>query len=356
MEKQFPILQIIDPNGNIIDENYENEITEHLIKTFYSHMVRMRVFDRKAVSLQRQGRIGTYAPFEGQEAAQAGSALALNPDDWMFPTYRDHGAAMAFGHSLKSILLFWNGRNEGCIPPKGKNIFPPGIPIATQIPHAAGAAFAEKLKGTRNASIAYFGDGATSEGDFHEGLNFASVVKAPVVFFNENNQYAISVPFHKQMNSKTIAQKSLAYDIPGVRVDGNDVFAVYFQTMKALEAARNGEGPSLIEAVTWRYGAHTTADDPSKYRDQAKSHQRREITDPIIRLERFMKNYGFFDQVWIDMVQKEAADEIDQAIKEMEQFPAAKPGDIFDFVFAKLVWPIKQQKEEYLEMIGGDKK
>src|SRR5690606_23476306 len=138
MEKQFPILQILDENGNIVSPDYKEKITENLAKEFYRQMVRIRTFDRKAVSLQRQGRIGTYAPFEGQEAAQAGSAFAMDPADWMFPTYRDHGAAMIFGHSLRNILLFWNGRNEGCIPPEGKRIFPPGIPIATQIPHAAG--------------------------------------------------------------------------------------------------------------------------------------------------------------------------------------------------------------------------
>lgn len=354
MENLFPIIQIIDENGNFSDINYREQITEDLIKRFYKQMVRMRMFDRKAVSLQRQGRIGTYAPFEGQEASQAGSALALKEGDWLFPTYRDHGAAMAFGHSLKQILLFWNGRNEGCIPPEGKKIFPPGIPIATQIPHAAGAAYAEKLKGTSNAAIAYFGDGATSEGDFHEGLNFASVVKAPVVFFNQNNQFAISVPIQKQMNSRTIAQKSLAYDMHGVRVDGNDAFIVYFETLKALERARNGEGPTLIEAVTWRYGAHTTADDPSKYRDQAESRKLRESTDPLLRIERLMKNEGLYDEAWAKSVEEEAGREIDQAILEMEQFPPADPADIFDHVFAELVWPLKQQKEEYLTLIGGE--
>ncbi|NHM31051.1 pyruvate dehydrogenase (acetyl-transferring) E1 component subunit alpha [Neobacillus terrae] len=354
MEISFPIIQMIDQNGNITKEQYQNQITEDLIRNFYKHMFRMRLFDRKAISLQRQGRIGTYAPFEGQEAAQAGSALALEKDDWLFPTYRDHGAAMVFGHSLRQILLFWNGRNEGCIPPEGKKIFPPGIPIATQIPHAAGAAYAEKLKGNKNAAIVYFGDGATSEGDFHEGLNFASVVKAPVVFFNQNNGYAISVPTEKQMNSKTIAQKSLAYDIPGVRVDGNDVFAVYFETLSALERARNGQGPTLIEAVTWRKGAHTTADDPSKYRDQEESKIFQEQLDPLKRLERIMKNKGIYNENWIKSIEEVAVKEIDQAVSDMEAFPPPDPANIFDHVFAELVWPLQKQKEEYLALIGGE--
>ncbi|MDZ5472779.1 pyruvate dehydrogenase (acetyl-transferring) E1 component subunit alpha [Bacillus sp. 31A1R] len=355
MKQQFPIQQVMDANGNIVNQECNHLVTEKQIKDFYHQMIRIRVFDRKAVSLQRQGRIGTYAPFEGQEASQVGSALALSHDDWMFPTYRDHGAAMTFGHSLKNILLFWNGRNEGCVPPEGKNIFPPGIPIATQIPHAAGAAYAEKIKGTTKAAICYFGDGATSEGDFHEGLNFASVVKAPVVFFNQNNQYAISVPIQKQMNSETIAQKALAYDIPGVRVDGNDVLAVYVETLKALERARNGEGPTLIEALTWRYGAHTTADDPNKYRNQSESHERRQETDPIIRLERWMKNQGLFDEKWVSEIEQQASEEIEKAVSEMEQFPEANPADIFDYVFAEPTWTIEQQKKDYLQFIGGEK-
>ncbi|GLB60815.1 pyruvate dehydrogenase (acetyl-transferring) E1 component subunit alpha [Cytobacillus sp. NCCP-133] len=353
MENHFPIRQILDKNGNVIAAEYKEKITEKLAKDFYRQMLRLRIFDRKAISLQRQGRIGTYAPFEGQEASQVGSAAALAGNDWMFPTYRDHGAAMSFGHSLRNVLLFWNGRNEGCIPPDGKRIFPPGIPIATQIPHAAGAAFAEKKKGTANAAIAYFGDGATSEGDFHEGLNFASVFKAPVVFFNQNNQYAISVPIEKQMNTKTIAQKSLAYGMPGIRIDGNDIFIVYFETLKALERARKGEGPSLIEAVTWRYGAHTTADDPSKYRDQSESRARRQETDPVLRLERWMQNQGIFDEKWVQAAEEEATAEIDHAVAEMEEFPPADPAAIFDHVFAEPTWQIKQQKEDYLKVIGG---
>ena len=273
-EIQFPMLQVMDNKGNLVDKLYESAITKELVQTFYRQLICMRTFDRKAKNLQRQGRLGTYPPFEGQEAAQVGSALALDNEDWMFPTYRDHAASITFGKSY-SILSAWNGRVEGNLPPKGKKILPPSVPIATQLPLATGAAMAAKFRGTTQAAIAYFGDGATSEGDFHEGLNFASVYKAPVVFFNQNNSYAISLPIWKQMNSKTIAQKSVAYDISGIRIDGNDIFAVYFETKKALERARNGEGPTLIEAVTWRYGAHTTADDPTKYRDQKESEKRR---------------------------------------------------------------------------------
>ena len=296
MTVEFPIYQMMDESGQLVRGSDKERITDELVKEFYYHMVRIRTFDRKAISLQRQGRLGTYAPFEGQEAAQAGSALALGKEDWVFPTYRDHGATLTFGANMARTFLYWNGRVEGCVPEEGKRIFPPAVPIATQLPHAAGAALAEKRKGTKNAAIAYFGDGATSEGDFHEGMNMASVFQVPAVFFNQNNGYAISVPIEKQMNSKTVAQKSVAYGIPGVRVDGNDIFAVYFQTKEALERARNGEGPTLIEAVTWRYGAHTTADDPTKYRNQADSDQIRQTRDPLMRLERYMKNEGLWDE------------------------------------------------------------
>ncbi|GMN99139.1 pyruvate dehydrogenase (acetyl-transferring) E1 component subunit alpha [Parageobacillus thermoglucosidasius] len=353
MEFQFPIMQIMNEQGCIVRSEYREQMTKELVMTMYRHLIRTRTFDRKCVSLQRQGRIGTYVPYEGQEACQVGSALAMRDGDWMFPTYRDHGAMMTFGCSLMQILLYWKGRTEGCVPPEGKKIVPPSVPIATQLPHAAGAAYAEKRKGTKNAVIVYFGDGATSEGDFHEGLNFASVFNVPVVFFNQNNQYAISVPITRQMKSKTIAQKALAYDIPGIRIDGNDIFAVYFETQQALERARNGRGPTLIEAVTWRYGAHTTSDDPSKYRDQEESKRRRETTDPIKRMERFMQREGWWDEKWANQVQEEVSMEIEQAVAEMERYPKANPADMFDYVFAQPTWTITEQKNAYFQWKRG---
>jgi len=354
MSTEFPIFQIVDENGVLINEDYKDKITEDLVKKFYYNIVRIRTFDRKAISLQRQGRLGTYAPFEGQEASQVGSALALEKDDWVFPTYRDHGATLTFGAGMARTYLYWNGRVEGCVPEEGKKIFPPAVPIATQIPHAAGAAMAEKRKGTKNAAIAYFGDGATSEGDFHEGLNFASVFKAPVIFFNQNNGFAISVPIKKQMNSKTIAQKALAYDMPGVRVDGNDIFAVYFQTVEGLDRARKGEGPTLIEAMTWRYGAHTTADDPTKYRDQSQSDTIRENRDPLLRVERFMKANNFWHEDWVMKVKEETQIEVEQAVKDMESYPKPNINDLFDNVFENPTWTIAKQKEEYFQLIGRE--
>ncbi|WP_210469269.1 pyruvate dehydrogenase (acetyl-transferring) E1 component subunit alpha [Sporosarcina sp. 6E9] len=345
MEKHYPIKRIIDNEGLLIDSSYKSQINEKLVKDFYYHMVRIRTFDRKAINLQRQGRLGTYAPFEGQEASQVGSALALESGDWIFPTYRDHGATLTFGADMVRTYLYWNGRVEGCVPPEGKNIFPPAVPIATQIPHAVGAAWAEKMKGTKNGAITYFGDGATSEGDFHEGLNFASVFKVPVVFFNQNNGYAISVPIERQMNSATIAQKSIAYDMPGVRVDGNDCFAVYFETKKAFEHARSGNGPTLIEAITWRTGAHTTADDPTKYRSEDEG---KDFVDPIDRLEMFMKNYGYWDEEWTLDIREKTDLEIESAVEAMEGYPAAKVEDLFINVFENMPAQLIEQKDKYL--------
>ncbi|WP_144463227.1 pyruvate dehydrogenase (acetyl-transferring) E1 component subunit alpha [Siminovitchia fortis] len=353
MEEQFAKVVYVDGDGNLVDNEMKSQLTEDLVKHFYRQMVLMRTFDRKAINMQRQGRLGTYAPFEGQEAAQVGSAYALRQDDWIFPTYRDHAATMTFGMPMDTVLLYWNGRSEGCIPPEGKRIFPPAVPLATQLPHAAGAAMAEQYKGTDHAAIVYFGDGSTSEGDFHEGMNFASIFKAPVIFFNQNNQYAISVPIERQMNSRTIAQKAVAYGIPGVRIDGNDVFAAYFETKKALERARAGEGPTLIEAVTWRYGAHTTADDPTKYRDQSLSEKKRESGDPILRLERFMKMEGIWDEKWNEWTWEEAAETVEEAVRTMEAYPEADANDLFDHVFEEKTWTIQDQKDQYFDYLRG---
>lgn len=350
METQFPIYRILDDAGQVIDTSKINLLTKELSLALFTHMNRIRTFDRKAINLQRQGRLGTYAPFEGQEAAQVGSAYALHNKDWVFPTYRDHGATLTFGADMVRTFLYWNGRVEGCVPTDELHIFPPAVPIATQIPHAVGAAWAEKRKGTNQVAVAYFGDGATSEGDFHEGMNFASVFQAPVILFNQNNGYAISVPIQKQMHSETIAQKALAYGMPSVRIDGNDVFAVYFTMQEALERARSGGGPTLIEAVTWRFGAHTTADDPSKYRDQDRS---RDHVDPLTRLEDFMKAQGFYEEQEIEAIRIRHQEEVEAAVKTMEAFPSPDVNDLFDHTFATLPDDLIRQKADYLTARGN---
>ncbi len=348
MKEAYPLMQIVDAKGEFTSAGNMDEWKIDQIKLFYYHMVRIRMYDKKGKALQRQGRIGTYVPFEGQEAAQVGSALALHDDDWLFPTYRDHGATLTFGADMDRLFLYWNGRMEGVVPSYTKNIFPAAVPIATQIPNATGVAMAETYKGTNRGTLVYFGDGATSEGDFHEGLNIASVFQAPVVFFNQNNGYAISLPVEKQMNSETIAQKSVGYGIPGIRVDGMDVLAVYQVVSEALDRARNGGGPTLIEAVVHRFGPHTTADDPSKYRNQDQMGFLREKVDPILRIERLMKQHQFWDAAWAEETINKIESEINEAVATMESYGKPNPAHMFDYVFKEPTWTIAEQKRDLL--------
>src|SRR5918996_5952909 len=255
-------LQILDENGNC-DEELRPPLAREDIKKLYEWMVLARVFDEKAFKLQREGRLGTYASILGQEAAQVGSAFALRAGDWMFPSFREPGASLVRGLPMRMILQYWAGDERGSIIPQGQNDFPISIPVATQIPIGAGVAWGAKYKGDNIAVLVFLGDGATSKGDFHEGLNAAGVFSLPVVFFCQNNQWAISVPLKRQTAAETLAQKAIAYGFPGIQVDGNDVFAVYSATDQALKRARAGQGPTFIEAVTYRIGDHTTADDAS---------------------------------------------------------------------------------------------
>ncbi|MEH6940270.1 pyruvate dehydrogenase (acetyl-transferring) E1 component subunit alpha [Bacillus sp. JJ722] len=346
--------QVLTPNGELL-ESIEGIIPEPLIMKMYEKMMLVRAFDRKAIHLQRQGRLGTYAPFEGQEAAQVGSALALSPDDWMFPTYRDHAATIVHGQDLFRVFLYWMAHLDGSICPDDKRIVPPTVPIATQMLHAMGTAWASKLRGENNISIAYFGDGATSEGDFHEALNFAGVYKTPTIFFCQNNGYAISVPFKKQSASKTIAQRAIAYDIHGVRVDGNDIFAVWLTVKEAIERALKGDGPTLIEAVTFRYGAHTTADDPKKYRDQdnLSTHWRNNY-DPITRLQKFLYRNGLWSDEQEQRLLRGIDEEITLHVQKAESYPKANPLEMFNHVYANMPWHIQEQQNELKQALQKD--
>lgn len=345
--------QVLTPEGKL-NGSVSGKIDEAMMLKMYENMLMVRAFDRKCVNLQRQGRMGTYALFEGQEAAQVGSAMALSPQDWMFPTYRDHAATMVHGQDMFKTFLYWMGHIDGSTCPEGKKILPPSVPIATQMLHAVGTGWASKLDNKNEVSIAYFGDGATSEGDFHEALNFAGVIKTPTIFFCQNNGYAISVPFEKQSASKTIAQRALAYDIKGIRVDGNDIFAVYLAVSEAAERARKGEGPTLIEAKTFRYGAHTTADDPKKYRDQENlSKEWRENRDPITRLNKYLVKKGLWnaekEEAWLSEVDVM----IEEKLKQAENHPKAKPSRMFDHVYAENPWHIQEQRQEFEQFYTG---
>ncbi|MCP3772761.1 pyruvate dehydrogenase (acetyl-transferring) E1 component subunit alpha [Paenibacillus sp. MZ04-78.2] len=350
------MVQVLSADGELL-ESAEGKIDESLMLQMYEKMLFVRAFDRKSVNLQRQGRMGTYAPFEGQEASQVGSAMALSPMDWMFPTYRDHAAAIIHGQDLFRVFLYWMGHIEGSISPEGKRIMPPCVPIATQMVHAVGTAWASKLKGEKDASLAFFGDGATSEGDFHEALNFAGVYKTPTIFFCQNNGYAISVPFEMQSASRTISQRAAAYDIQGVRIDGNDIFAVYLTVKEAVERGLRGEGPTLIEAVTFRYGAHTTADDPKKYRNQeALSQEWREKRDPLDRLRKLLVKKGIWSEQQEEQWLKQIHEQIDDQLDKAESYPKSNPLDMFNHVYAETPWNIKEQQEELRTFVNKEVK
>lgn len=329
------------------------DIDDAVLVRMYKEMVLLRQFDRTSVRLQRTGRIGTYPPLEGQEACQVASVLALRPQDFVFPTYRDYGAMMLHGVPMHHILLYWNGRAEGCVIPEDVNVFPIAVPIATQLPHAAGAAWAAKLRGEDQLALGFFGDGASSEGDFHEAMNFAGVFKLPVIYFCENNQYAISVPYARQTATPTIAEKASAYGIHGERVDGSDAIAVYRAMRTAVERAATGQGATLIEALTYRYGAHTTADDPTKYRDSGEADEWRQ-RDPIDRLRNQLEQWDLWstedEQAW-----SESVDELVRAaISRMESAPPPDPADLFRHVYEQPTARLIRQEAELLAVLEAE--
>jgi len=346
-EDYYPLkgkmFQILKPDG-ILHPDVKPPISDQETLQLYQKMVFIRLADQKAVMLQRQGRMGTYAPIWGQEACQVGSAYILQGGDWVFPAFRELGATLMMGIPLKTIYLYWMGNEEGSRAPEGVNVAPVSIPVGTHPLHAVGVAWAAKIRGDKIVTISYFGDGATSKGDFHEAMNLAGVFKTPSIFFCQNNQFAISVPRKIQTASETIAQKAIAYGVDGIQVDGNDLFAVSTATKEAIGKARSGGGSTLIEAVTYRFGPHTTADDPTKYRREDEIEPWKQL-DPLVRLRLYLKGRG----LWSDEVEKrmteEAQKEIDQAVKEAEAVPVPELEEIFKYVYAEMTPQLKEQME-----------
>jgi len=337
------MFQILNPDGTL-QPGLKPPIADKETLTLYQKMVFVRLADQRGLLLQRQGRFGTYAPIWGQEACQIGSAYVLQKGDWVFPAFREIGATLMMGIALKDFMLYWMGNEMGSRAPEGINMMPVSIPVGSHIPHAVGTAWAAKLRGDKIVAVAYFGDGATSKGDFHEAMNFAGVFKTPTLFFCQNNQFAISVPRSRQTASATIAQKAIAYGFDGIQVDGNDLFAVIAATKEAVDKARSGGGPTLIEGVTFRFGPHTTADDPTKYRTDEEI-ERWKPLDPMIRLRSYLKAKGLWTEEVETRMTEDAQKEIDQAVKDAEAVPAPELKEIFEYVFAEMTPPLKEQLE-----------
>jgi pyruvate dehydrogenase E1 component alpha subunit len=325
-------LRVLDDEGRAAPD-LDPGLADAALRSLYERMVLTRAADSKALKLQRQGRLGTYAPSLGHEAAQVGLASAMSREDWFFPYFRDLGAFITLGYPLADYYHFWMGHEAGMKAPQGLNIFPIAIPVGSQIPQAVGAGIALKIRKLGAAVVTTFGDGATSEGDFHEGLNFAGVFRTPNVFICLNNQFAISVPRARQTAAASLAQKALAYGFPGVQVDGNDALAVFAATREALATARGGGGPTLIEAYTYRMGDHTTSDDASRYRTKAEV-QEWERRDPLVRFRLYLGHKGLWDDAYEKEVQATAADFVEKAVAEAEARPAATVDDIFAYTYA----------------------
>ena len=341
LEPRFQVeyLSILDSDGNL-DTALEPKLADTDLRSLYRSMLLGRRLDERMVRLQRQGRIGTFAPTKGQEAAQVGSIYTLRPTDWMVPSFRETAAMIWRGWPIEKLLLFFSGHLEGGQPAPDQHDLPITIPVATQLPHAVGLAYAAQYRGDDVVVMAYFGDGATSEGDFHEAMNFAGVWHVPVVFVCQNNQWAISVPLKKQTHSRTIAQKALAYGLPGIQVDGNDVLAVYAATREAVERARAGDGPTLIECVTYRLGVHTTADDPTKYRSDLEVAMW-EQKDPLTRFRAYLEKRNLLEEG----LEQRVDDEIAEAVRRFEATPPADPLVMFDHAYAELPPDVQAQRD-----------
>jgi pyruvate dehydrogenase E1 component alpha subunit len=299
----------------------------------YRNLVLLRTYDERSVVYHRQGRIGTYAIFWNHEALQAGSVFALEDRDWIFPAYRESAIGLLRGMPASTVLSWWRGHPSGWWNPTDYNVASICVPIATQIPHAVGFAWGSHLKGEDRIALTLFGDGATSEGAFHEGATFAGVMKAPVVLLCNNNQWAISTPLSKQTAAPTLADKAIGYGMPGVRVDGGDVLAVYEATRDAALRARTGDGPTFIEALSYRAAPHATADDPSIYIDSERVEEERE-NECVGRYERYLRRLGFISDADVEEIKQEALDLMRAGIAQAEAEPPPDPALVFEHAYA----------------------
>ncbi|MCU0559539.1 MAG: pyruvate dehydrogenase (acetyl-transferring) E1 component subunit alpha [Desulfobacterales bacterium] len=343
-------LSILDENGTL-DRSLEPSIPAETLLRLHRTMLLARRFDERLLSLQRQGRIGTFPPIAGQEAAHLGAVAMLRPSDWIVPAFREMAADIWRGRPLESIIVYNNGFNEAGRIPADRNDMPISIPVGSQLLHAVGIAWAIKYRGQSDVAMTFFGDGATSQGDFHEALNFSGVFQVPAIFVCQNNQWAISIPRAKQTRSPTLAQKALAYGIAGIQVDGNDLLAVYAAADEAVQRARAGQGATLIECVTYRMAVHTTADDPKRYRTDAEVEEWRR-KDPITRFQTYLAAKGLLaaDAVAAEeaAVQAEIQAAVDRAEEQMKRL--GDPLLMFEHAYAQMPAYLKEQREEFIRL------
>ncbi len=349
-----PYLQILAPDGGL-DPELDPGLSDDTLLTMYRWMSLARVLDERMLKLQRQGRLGTFPPNTGQEAISIPAAMLLAKGDWFVGAFRELGGRLVRGEPLSAVLDYYNGWEEGnVLPDKELRILPTSVVIGCQIEHAAGLAYASGYKGTNEVALAFIGDGGTSEGGFHEGLNMAAVWQAPLVTIIQNNQWAISIPRSAQTASETLAQKGIAYGMPVMQIDGNDPLATWVAVSEALERARRGGGPTLIEAVTYRLMMHTTADDPTKYRTKEEEKQAWKL-EPLLRTRKYLEDKGLWDD---DREQAQLAEikaEIEAAVTEFEQ-PKDRPLDApFDHVYGTSHPNIERQRREFLAQLEGGK-
>jgi pyruvate dehydrogenase E1 component alpha subunit len=356
-EGKIENIQILDENGNFDEKLGKGLLSDAEVKSLYELMIVSREFDDVAFKLQRSGRLGTFPQNRGQEAAALGAAKALKRGhDWIVPYYRENPGAFLHGLPMHYIYLHWMGDERGNQIPvdKGITMTPLSIAIGTQTLHAAGMAWAFKIRKEPKVVTCFMGDGATSTGDWHEGMNFGAVMQLPCIYYVINNNFAISVPCCNQTHTQTFAQKAFAYGMPGVQVDGNDIFAVYKAHKEAVERARSGGGPTLIEAVTYRLADHTTADDARRYRD-AKEYELALKRDPLVRTRKFLEARS----LWNDDLQKQQESKAKTLVQEVAQIAMniepPKVTDMFDYVFEKLPAELAKQRETMrTESLGQD--
>lgn len=348
------IFRIIDNEGKVINKAFMPILDDATIIKAYKAMLQARVADQMAVSYQRQGRMYTYPPIFGQEAIQIAAGMIIRENDWLAPAFREAAVMQAKGVSLKEIFLYYMGNEAGSNFSNANHVLPISVPIGSQCLYATGIAYSIKYQQKDEVVYPFIGDGGTSEGDFNEALNFAGVWKVPVVFTIQNNQYAISVPVRKQTNSVNLAVKALAFGMPGIKVDGNDFFAMYAAYKQASEYVRAGNGPVLIEAYTYRKGAHTTSDDPSKYRTKEEE-QEWDKTDPLKRLKLYLIQKG----ISVEPDEKLIAEykfEVDKQFTEAENFKPYQLEDVFNYMYVDMPDDLKRQKAEYEQFLSWKEK